>query len=82
MNATTITSTPESTKFSVYTDLYSKYGHTMRTKPVAELLHSHPSHIRAMAQEGKLPAIRVGARWVFPTAKIAAMLEGDEAYEG
>ena len=79
MNITTTASIPESTGFSVYADLYKKYGHTMRTKPVAELLHSHPSHIRAMAQEGKLPAIRVGARWVFPTAKIAAMLEGEGA---
>ena len=79
--STTITSPPEPTRFLVYSDLYKRYGHTMRTKAVAELLHSHPSHVRAMAQEGKLPAIQVGSRWVFPTAKIAAMLEGCEAYE-
>lgn len=81
MNATTINSMPESTHGSVYADLYKKYGHTMRTGTVAELFHSHPSHIRAMAQDGMLPAIRVGSRWVFPTAKIAAMVEGQGAYD-
>ena len=73
---------PEPAPVSVYADLYAKHGHTMRTKPVADLLHSHPSHVRAMAQDGLIPAIRVGSRWVFPTKKIAEMLEGDGAYEG
>ena len=56
--------------------LLDKYGVTMTTAAAGEILHRHPSHIRALCQESKLPAVRIGDRWHFITIKFAAMLEG------
>lgn len=52
------------------------YGATMTTTQAAEVLHNHPSHVRALCQAGELPAVRIGKRWFIPTAKLAEMLEG------
>ena len=35
---------PEPAPVSVYADLYAKHGHTMRTKPVADLPEPRPRH--------------------------------------
>ena len=61
-----------------YEELHEKYGPTMRTADVAQVLHMHPSHVRALCQQGDLPCVRIGARWVVPTARLAAMLDGED----
>ena len=53
-----------------------KYGTTMTPTEVANELRSHPTHVRELCREGKLPAVRIGDRWRIPTAKFAAILEG------
>ena len=63
-------------RYSCFDELHEQHGPVMSTAAVAKLMHSHPSHIRAMAQSGDLPAVRVGSRWKFPTAKIAALVDG------
>ena len=57
-------------------NLEAKYGSTMTVKDAAAELHSHPTHIRDLCQEGKLPAMKIGTRWRIPTAKFAAIIEG------
>ena len=61
--------------------LLDKYGATMTTTQAAEVLHNHPSHVRALCQAGELPAVRIGKRWFIPTAKMSAMLEGGSSDE-
>ena len=55
--------------------LTDRYGHVMRTTDVAEVLNCHKSHVRAMCQNGQLPAVQIGSRWFIPTVKLAAVLE-------
>ena len=66
---------------STYETLYTTYGPTMISNHVAEVLHCHPSHVRALCQRGELPAVRIGDRWHIVTAKFADLLDGD-SYEG
>ena len=56
--------------------LVEKYGATMKPRDVAEVLSCHASHVRSLCQSGEIPAVRIGDRWVIPTARFAAMLEG------
>ena len=56
--------------------LEEKYGSTMTAKDVAAELRSHPSHVRELCRDGKIPAVQIGNRWRIPTAKFAAILEG------
>lgn len=56
--------------------LEAKYGTTMTPKDAAVELRSHPSHVRDLCREGKLPAVRIGDRWRIPTAKFASIIEG------
>ena len=37
---------------------------------VARLLHLHPKTVERMAREGRLPAFKVGRRWLFRTTHI------------
>src|SRR5713226_7036445 len=37
---------------------------------VAHLLHLHPKTVERMAREGRLPAFKVGRRWLFRTTHI------------
>lgn len=55
--------------------LISKYGITMTPNQIAEELHQHPTHVRAMYQSGKLPAVRIGSRWYVPTEAFYALFE-------
>ena len=75
----TIMEPPEPTRYSFCGHLLELYGPTMRCADVAEVLHCHQTHVRALAQKGELPGVHVGKRWVFPTAKLAALLEGGDA---
>ena len=62
---------------TTYEFLMKRYGVTMTTADVAEVLHRHPSHVRALCQQNELPGVRIGDRWHIPTAKLAEMLEGE-----
>lgn len=61
--------------------LLDRYGVSMSSGNVAEVLHCHPSHVRALCQTGELPGVRIGERWHIPTAKLAELLEGGEECE-
>ena len=62
---------------TTYEYLMERYGVTMTTADVAEVLHRHPSHVRALCKQNELPGVRIGDRWHIPTAKLAEMLEGE-----
>ena len=66
---------------TIYEKLHAEYGDVMKPNSVAEVLQCHPSHVRAMCQNGDLPAAQFGRRWFILTEKFAAKLEGD-AYVG
>ena len=57
--------------------LIEQFGIVMRPADVANVLHQHPSHVRAMCASGELPAVKIGDRWIIPTKKLAALLETD-----
>lgn len=59
--------------------LEEKYGLVMTPVDVANELRLHPTHVRELCREGKLPAVSIGNRWRIPTAKLAAMLDGESA---
>lgn len=46
---------------------------------VQELLHIDRSTVYRMAEDGRLPAIRVGRSWRFPTDRIEALLDAGHA---
>ena len=62
----------------LFQELTQKYGVTMSPGDAAKVLHHHPTHIRNMCKRGELPAVRIGARWHIPTAKLAEMLEAGD----
>jgi molybdopterin-binding protein len=41
---------------------------------VAEILHLHVKRVQALARDGRLPAVRVGRKWLFPQENLLAML--------
>ena len=47
---------------------------TLSADQAAALLHVHPRRIRNLARAGKLPAVRVGRRWLFERERLEAML--------
>ena len=55
--------------------LEQQYGNIMTPKDVAKELHTHPTHIRKLCRDGKIPAVQFDGRWRIPTAKFAAILE-------
>lgn len=63
---------------TIYDDLVNKYGTTMTTQNVSEVLSCHPTHVRVLCVSGELPAVKIGDRWRIPTARFAAKLEGGE----
>lgn len=56
--------------------LMRQYGPTMTASQVAQVLHHHPSHVRALCARGDLPACRVGGRWTVSTTRLAALIDG------
>lgn len=65
---------------SIEDKLVEENGPTIRTDKLAEYLHCHPSHVRAMCAEGKMPgAFKLGKRWFVSTIKFAELLEGGGA---
>jgi len=47
---------------------------TLSADQAAALLHIHPRRVRNLARAGKLPAVRVGRRWLFQRQRLEAML--------
>ena len=47
---------------------------TIDVETAAKLLHLHPKRVQALARDGKLPAARVGRKWLFRRSEIEAML--------
>ena len=47
---------------------------TLNASQAAALLHLHPKRVQGLARAGKLPAVRVGRRWLFPAAEIERLL--------
>lgn len=60
---------------SICDALIEQYGVTLTPTNAASVLHCHPSHVRALCQDGKLPAVRIGERWFISTLKLAELLE-------
>ena len=56
--------------------LLERFGPVMTAKQAADVLHHHPSHIRALCQSGDLPAFRIGDRWHLRTVELAGVIEG------
>lgn len=48
----------------------------LTVEEVAALLHLHPATVRAMAAGRKIPAARVGHRWLFLRADVMAWVQG------
>lgn len=56
--------------------LFDKYGPAMTPNDAGEVIHRHPTRVRELIQQGALPGVKIGNRWVIPTAKFAEILEG------
>jgi molybdopterin-binding protein len=49
---------------------------TIDVEEAAALLHMNPKRVQSLARAGKLPAVRLGRRWLFHRDRIEAMLRG------
>ena len=47
---------------------------TLSASEAASLLHLNVKRVQSLAREGKLPAVRVGKKWLFPRAQLEGML--------
>src|SRR5204863_7767074 len=47
---------------------------TLDVKQAAELLHMNERRVQGLARAGKLPAVRVGRKWLFPRDRIEGLL--------
>jgi molybdopterin-binding protein len=50
--------------------------HTLNAEEAAALLHLNVKRVQGLAREGKLPAARVGRKWLFRRQDLEAMLGG------
>src|SRR5437867_562285 len=48
---------------------------TLDANEAAELLHMQPKRVRSLAREGKLPALRLGRRWLFPRRDLERLMQ-------
>jgi excisionase family DNA binding protein len=51
----------------------------LTARQVQSMLHVDRSTVYRMAEDGRLPAIKVGRQWRFPAARIVALLDADAA---
>lgn len=61
--------------------LHSRVGAaaaTLTAQEVAALLRMHVKHVQRLARAGKLPARRVGRRWLFNRARIEALVDAPD----
>src|SRR5262245_28211966 len=49
---------------------------TLNVRQAAGLLHLNTKRVQSLARDGKLPAVRVGRRWLFRRDQIEGMLGG------
>lgn len=47
---------------------------TLNAEQAASLLHLNVKRVQAMARAGKLPAVRVGRKWLFPRGQLESIL--------
>jgi molybdopterin-binding protein len=47
---------------------------TLSVSEAADLLHLNVKRVQSLARAGKLPAVRVGRKWLFPRARLEALL--------
>jgi len=47
---------------------------TLNADQAAAILHMNPKRVRALARAGKLPAVRVGRRWLFARERLEGLL--------
>ncbi|HKA24350.1 MAG TPA: TOBE domain-containing protein [Candidatus Eisenbacteria bacterium] len=47
---------------------------TLDVRQTADLLHMRVKRVQSLARSGKLPALRVGRRWLFPRAEMERFL--------
>ena len=52
---------------------------TLDVVEAATLLHMQPKRVRSLAREGKLPAHRVGRRWLFQAHELERLVGGSPA---
>ena len=48
----------------------------LSAREAAGLLHLNVKRVQQLAREGRLPATRVGRKWLFPEAELERMLRG------
>ncbi len=65
----------------VSTSFRSNLG-TLNAEEAAALLHLDVRRVRSLARAGKLPAVRVGRRWLFPRDRLEGMLGGPASSQG
>ena len=49
---------------------------TYSSEEAARILHLNVKRVQALARAGKLPAVRVGRKWLFPTRELESLLGG------
>ena len=47
---------------------------TLSVSEAAQLLHLNVKRVQSLARAGKLPAVRIGRKWLFPRARLEALL--------
>ena len=47
---------------------------TLNVRQAADLLHLNAKRVQGLAREGKLPAVRVGRKWLFRRDQIEGLL--------
>lgn len=52
---------------------------TMSASEAAAILHVTPKRAQFLARTGRVPAVRVGRRWLFPRRELEALLRGAPA---
>ncbi len=48
--------------------------HTLNAEEAAALLHLNVKRVQSLARAGKLPAVRVGRKWLFPREQLERLL--------
>jgi molybdopterin-binding protein len=54
---------------------------TLSASQAADLLHLNVKRVQSLARAGKLPAVRVGRKWLFPRTRLEALLQDGRASE-
>jgi len=57
-------------------------GEFLTADEVGRLLHLHVRRVQALARTGRLPAVRVGRKWLFPQGNLLTMLRAPGGRQG